>query len=92
MKPTQAHQYLAQQLLADAQHGTYFGDRKVFLGTIPGVDLQDAECLLQLDELRRMGLVVFARADLVAAMDQALVSCSLWCPMPGVQYHFVVVA
>lgn len=93
---SQAYRYLAQSIIADAQkHGTYFGDRKVFLSTIPSIDLRDAECMQLLDECRRAGLLEFARADLVAAMDPALVAASEWVQGIGygiqVRSHFLCV-
>lgn len=87
-----AYRFLAEGILRDAaDQGTYFGDRKVFLSTIPGIDLADAECVAMLDDLRRMQLLVFSRADLVAAMDPALVRASEW-DLGGTTYHFLVVA
>lgn len=86
-----AYKYIADSILADAAAGTYFGSRKVFLSTIPGIDLADPECVAMLDELRRAGLLEFARADLVAAMDPALVAASEW-RLPGATFHFLVVA
>lgn len=82
---------LAANLVADARScGTFYGDRKVFLSTIPGVDVRDPEWRSLLDELRRTGLLTFARADLVAAMDPALVAASEW-EMCGTTAHFLVV-
>ena len=83
---------LASNLVADARNcGTFFGDRKVFLSTVPGVDVRDLEWRALLDELRRAGLLIFARADLVAAMDPALVAASEW-NMDGATAHFLVVS
>lgn len=95
MQPTPAHVALAQSYLADAiAHGTRWGTDKVFLSTVPGIDLADAECLAQLTELRLMGLLTFARADLVGAMDPALVKASCWGQRFGglvFESHFLVV-
>jgi hypothetical protein len=71
--------------------GTYFGDRKVFLGSIPGVDLADPDWRQLFDDLRRARLLEFARADLVAAMDPELVARSEW-NQGGATNHFLVVA
>ena len=87
-----ALRYLADGILADARtRGVYFGDRKVFLGSIPGLDVNDPEWCQLLDGLRRAGLLEFARADLVAAMDPALVARSEW-NQGGATNHFLVVA
>ena len=92
MSPCDALRNLAEGILADARmSGTLFGDRKVFIGSIPGVDLADPEWRQLLDELRRLGLLQFARADLVAAMDPALVEASEW-QLDGATYHFLQVA
>lgn len=87
-----ALRHLAVQILADAAAPgcVRFGERKIFLSTIPGIDLGDAACRAQLDELRRSGLLRFARADLVAAMDPALVAASEW-QLDGASYNFLVV-
>jgi len=83
---------VATALRRDAvQHGVKFGDRKVFLGSIPSIDLADPDCRAWLDDLRRTGRVAFARADLVAAMDPALVATSEW-RLAGATYHFLQVA
>lgn len=82
---------LADGILADARmSGIYFGDRKVFLGTIPGVDLTDPEWRQLFNDLRRIELLEFARADLVAAMDPELVAKSEW-SQGGATNHFLVV-
>lgn len=87
-----ALQLLADSYLRDAlESGVQWLDSgKVYLGTIPGVDLADAECVAQLDACRRAGLLRFARADLVAAMDHTLVMASEW-DLDGAQFHFLVV-
>jgi hypothetical protein len=91
MDPCAALRNLADGILADARmSGTYFGDRKVFLASIPGVDLADPEWRQLFDDLRRAGLLEFARADLVAAMDPALVAASEW-RLAGATYHFLQV-
>jgi hypothetical protein len=88
---TAAQRHLAEGIIADARtSGVYFGDRKVFLSTIPGVDLADPEWQQLLDELRRARLIEFARADLVAAMDPDLVARSEW-SQGGATNHFLVV-
>jgi hypothetical protein len=71
------------------EHGHMFGDRKVFLSTIPGIDLEDAACRSWLDDLRRTSRVRFARADLVAAMPAELVAASEW-NLDGATLHFLV--
>jgi hypothetical protein len=92
MGPCAALRNLADGILADARmSGVYFGDRKVFLGSIPGVDLDDSEWRKLFDDLRRARLLEFARADLVAAMDPALVAMSEW-QLAGATYHFLQVA
>jgi hypothetical protein len=92
MNTSTAQRFLAEGILADARRsGTYFGDRKVFLASIPGVDLRDPEWHELLDQLRRARLLEFARADLVAAMDPALVAASEW-RLDGATHHFLVVA
>jgi len=89
---TKAQKLVATSILADAQEGTAWTQGKVYLGTIPGIDLQDAECCAMLDELRRVGALRFARADLVAAMDPGLVAKSEW-KLPGglATFHFLIV-
>jgi hypothetical protein len=82
---------LANGILIDARmSGIYFGDRKVFLGSIPGVDVGDPERQM-FEDLRRAGLLEFARTDLVAAMDPELVARSEW-NQGGATNHFLVVA
>lgn len=85
-----AFRMLADSYINDAaEHGTRFGDVKVFLCTIPGIDLKDAECVNQLAYLLRSGLVQFARADLVGAMDPDLVARSHW-RLDISDFHFLV--
>jgi hypothetical protein len=92
MNANAAMRCLADGILADARmSGIYFGDRKVFLASIPGVDLTDPEWCQLLDDLRRAQLLEFTRADLVAAMDPALVAASEW-RLAGATYHFLQVA
>jgi hypothetical protein len=74
------------------EHGIKLGDRKVFLGSIPSIDLADPDCRAWLDDLRRTGRVEFVRADFVAAMDPALVAASEWTILHGVTAHFLMVA
>jgi hypothetical protein len=92
MSSTAALRNLADGILTDARmSGIYFGERKVFLSSIPGVDLADPEWRQLLDDLRRAQLLEFARADLVAAMDPELVAKSEW-KLDGASNHFLVVA
>lgn len=85
-----AYLKLAQSILRDAEeNGTRFGDRKVFLSTVEGIDLGDPDCRWMLDELRLAQLLVFARADLVQAMDPELVAASEW-RLDGAEFHFLV--
>jgi hypothetical protein len=92
MSANTALRNLADGILADARmSGIYFGDRKVFLGSIPGVDVADPKRRQLFDDLRRAGLLEFARADLVAAMDPDLVARSEW-SQGGATNHFLVVA
>ncbi len=87
-----ALKFLADDLRKSAiAHGTFVGDRKVFLGTIPGINLKDAGDREDLLALLRSGAAQFARADLVQAMDPELVAASEWSPAHGVTYHFLVV-
>jgi len=87
-----ALRFLAEGIIAEARtSGVYFGDRKVFLASIPGVDLADPEWRELLDNLRRARLLEFARADLIAAMDPELVAKSEW-SQGGATNHFLVVA
>lgn len=82
----------AERLLGTARcaHRDYrFGDRKVFLAAI--VDVTDADAMAIVDDCRRAGLLTFARADLVAAMDPELVEASEW-RLDGTTYHFLVVS
>lgn len=93
MKPTQAPlalRILADRIILDADaHGTRFGDRKVFLSTIPGIDIADPEWRQLLLDLSLAGLIQLSRADLVAAMDPALVAASEW-RLDGITtWHFL---
>jgi hypothetical protein len=81
---------------AAARDGT-FGDRKVFVSAVWG-ELQHNPrwAALTLDELKarlvaahRAGQLALARADLVAAMDPALVAASE-IVTDGARFHFVV--
>ena len=91
-KISTAQQILADNLIADARAlvGTAacFGNRKVFLsallGPVAGQDMSEIEVLM------KSGALNFARADLVAAMDPALVAASEW-KLNGTTYHFLVV-
>lgn len=79
--------FLAQRITEDAaKYGVRFGDRKVFLSTVESIDLTDTA---DLEQMRRLGLLNFARADLVAAMDPAMVAASEW-RTSGAQYHFLI--
>lgn len=82
----------AERWLATARHAhrdLWFGTRKVFLCSI--VDVTDAAAMSVLDECRQAGLLTFARADLVAAMDPELVAASEW-TLDGATFHFIVLA
>ncbi len=72
---------------ASAPASHRFGPRKVFLRAV--LDTTSTEDLATLDQLRRMGLVVLSRADLVAAMDPALVRDSA-VRLAGADFHFLV--
>ena len=89
---SRADQLLADRINADARAllGTpaAFGPRKVFLSEVLGpVAAQD---MADVERLRRAGLVMCARADLVSAMDPALVAASEW-RLDGATFHFLVV-
>ncbi len=85
-----AYHHLADGIIRDAaEYGLRFGPRKVFLGTIPGLDLQDAAGMADLATLLRCGLLSFARADLVGAMDPELVEASEW-RLDISTFHFLV--
>jgi hypothetical protein len=93
-----AYRILAQHILDDARSdGTYMSGTKVWLGTIPSIDLNDPECCKDLDLMRRWGLLQFSRCDLVAAFDYELVSKSEWVtrdrilPDFAVSAHFLLV-
>ena len=87
-----ADRILANNLIEEARCllGTdaAFGDRKVFLcallGRIADQDMADIE------RIRRAGLITCARADLVSAMDPAMVADSEW-RLDGATFHFIVV-
>src|SRR5678816_3231483 len=71
-----------------------FGDRKVFVSAIWGALPEAARDGLSLDSFKRqlfvahrLGLLVLARADLVAAMPGASVTASQ-IAYDGVQFHF----
>lgn len=87
-----AYRMLADRIIEDAaEHGTRLYDScKVFLSTIPSIDLTDAEGLVILRDLLRTGALHFARADLVAAMDPKLVAASEWRLDKWATYHFLV--
>lgn len=85
-----AYVTLAQGILAGARQGTEWAAGKVYLSTC-GLDLTDAETLLQLDELRRMGALRLCRADLVCLMDADLVAASE-VVLSGAQFHFLCLA
>ena len=95
MNITAAHRILAASILSDARAllGTpaSFGDRKVFLSEVMGGPVAKQD-MSDLDALRLAGLLVFARADLVAAMDSGLVAASEWRHPTGATFHFLVVA
>lgn len=82
----------ADRLLGTARNAhkdLWFGDRKVFLCAV--VDVTDTKAMSILDECRRAGLLRFARADLVAAMDPELVEESEW-DLGSTRYRFLEVA
>ncbi len=85
----------ANRLLEAARHAHkdyWVGKRKVFLAAI--VDVEDPVAMEILDECRRAGLLSFARADLVSAMDPDLVAASEWKlggQSRGPTYHFIEV-
>jgi hypothetical protein len=88
-----AYRTLASLILEDVHSDAgvrWFGDRKVFLSTVPGIDLTDADCRSDLEVMRRAGLLQFSRADLVAAMDPELVAASEW-QLDGATMHFLAV-
>jgi len=92
---TNALAHMASQLIADAaEYGTRFGSgAKVYLATVPGVDLGDPECVSLLDELRRAGLVRFERCDYVAGADADLLAQSEWLVAgTNASLHFLCVA
>jgi hypothetical protein len=93
LAPTHADRVaLAAHILDLAtRRGTLFGDRKVYLATIPGWDRNDAELLATLDTMRRERLLQFSRADFVAAMPPELVAASEW-RLDGASYHFLCIA
>ncbi len=72
---------------ASAPASHRFGPRKVYLRAV--LDTTSAEDLAILDQLRRAGLVILARADLVGAMDPALVAAS-HVRLAGADFHFLV--
>lgn len=88
-----AYRIIAQDILTAAREGgtQWLESGKVYLATIPGVDLADAECVTMLEDLRRCGALRFARADLVGAMDAELIAASEWHTGPAT-YHFLVLA
>jgi hypothetical protein len=83
--------------VASAASAGVFGDRKVFIASIwrdlcarpgwNGLTLEDFK--LNLLHAHRRGALVLARADLVAAMDPALVAASET-RTDGASFHFVV--
>lgn len=90
---------IAERLLSTARcaHRDFrFGDRKVFLAAILPCPKRHpseyAEMLEALEACRCAGLLTFARADLVAAMDADMVAESEWVHPAGATFHFLVVA
>ena len=100
MDTNHALRILAHGILTDARNqGTYFcgpHSGKVYLSTIPGVDLTDPLCVEMLEDLRKAGLLSFSRCDLVAAADPDLVQASTWVSKLGLglttELHFLNVA
>lgn len=75
----------------NAHRDLWVGSRKVFLCAV--VDVTDCDAMAILDDCRRAGLLSFARADFVAAMDPELVENSNWViPGGAATYNFLLVA
>jgi hypothetical protein len=64
-----------------------FGDRKVFLAAITDLCAEDRAGL---EACLRAGVLRFARADFVGAMDAEIVAASEW-RIDGATYHFLCV-
>jgi hypothetical protein len=85
------------QAAANAARAGVFGERKVFISSVwEALRAMPAWASLELDELKaglvaahRGGELVLARADLVAAMDPALVAASET-RTDGATFHFIV--
>src|SRR5262249_10832151 len=77
----------------------WFGDRKVFVSAVweqlrgdpPWAQLALPEFKARLVAAHRAGALTLARADLVAAMDPALVAASE-ITVDGASFHFLVLA
>lgn len=98
LAPNTGLRFLAERITRDAaEYGTRFGywegcgQYKVYLGSIPGWDLSQPGELETALQLLRTGLLTFARADLVAAMDPELLARSEWVLDRLTQFHFLVV-
>jgi hypothetical protein len=89
---TPSQRAAAAVLLRQARaRGVKFGDRKVFLGSIPAADPKTPAGRAHLFELHQLQLIQLARADFVQAMDPALVAASEMDLGGGVSFHFLVV-
>ena len=97
LEPNAALRILSESIARDAaEYGTRWGywpgcsQYKVFLGSVPGLDLADPETADLLRQMLKAGLLTFARADLVAAMPGELLARSEWVLDHITQFHFLV--
>jgi len=93
--PNALARYAASLMHDAAEYGVRFhGSCKVYLGSIPGVDLTDPEWVRALDELNAHGLIELRRCDLVQSADAALLARSEYRPTeyPAASFHFLCVA
>jgi hypothetical protein len=81
--------------LARNAHSDYrFSDRKIFIACLLGMNSTPEQDLAFKDELvrlHRIGALVLARADLVAAMDAEMVALSE-IVADGAEFHFLVIS